>query len=108
MTPGSFKYSLNLRRSWSEKGGNTWFIGKSKVLKRPGGSKWPLLSFGKAPGIGFHWQTGYFCGGFQKCPMSGKVTFSIIKPDAVRNGHPGKILDQIIESGFRVKALKMV
>jgi nucleoside-diphosphate kinase len=40
--------------------------------------------------------------------MSGNVTFTIIKPDAVRNGHAGKIIDQIIEAGFKVRALKMV
>ena len=40
--------------------------------------------------------------------MSGNLTFTIIKPDAVRNGHSGKIIDQIIEGGFRVRAMKMV
>lgn len=30
----------------------------------------------------------------------------MIKPDAVANGHAGKILDQIIEAGFKVVALK--
>jgi nucleoside-diphosphate kinase len=40
--------------------------------------------------------------------MSGKLTFTIIKPDAVRNGHAGKIIDQIIEGGFKVRAMKMV
>lgn len=33
-------------------------------------------------------------------------TFTMIKPDAVANGHAGKILDQIIQAGFRVVALK--
>lgn len=33
-------------------------------------------------------------------------TFTMIKPDAVANGHAGKILDQIIEAGFKVVALK--
>ncbi|MFM2376862.1 MAG: hypothetical protein RLZZ165_1959 [Bacteroidota bacterium] len=40
--------------------------------------------------------------------MSGILTFTIIKPDAVRNGHSGKIIDQIIEGGFKVRAMKMV
>ncbi|MFN8396015.1 MAG: nucleoside-diphosphate kinase [Bacteroidia bacterium] len=40
--------------------------------------------------------------------MSGNLTFTIIKPDAVRNGHTGKIIDQIIEAGFKVRAMKMV
>ncbi|MEY5036108.1 MAG: hypothetical protein RLZZ110_1125 [Bacteroidota bacterium] len=30
----------------------------------------------------------------------------MIKPDAVANGHAGKILDQIIQAGFKVVALK--
>ena len=40
--------------------------------------------------------------------MSGNLTFTIIKPDAVRNGHTGKIIDQILEAGFTIKAMKMV
>jgi nucleoside-diphosphate kinase len=39
--------------------------------------------------------------------MSGNITFTIIKPDAVRNGHTGKIIDQITEAGFKVKAMKL-
>lgn len=38
--------------------------------------------------------------------MAGKHTFTMIKPDAVRNGHMGKILNQIIEAGFGIKAMK--
>lgn len=34
-------------------------------------------------------------------------TFTMIKPDAMRNGHAGAILDRIIKEGFRVMALKM-
>ncbi|HEY1766105.1 MAG TPA: nucleoside-diphosphate kinase [Terracidiphilus sp.] len=33
-------------------------------------------------------------------------TFSIIKPDAVRNGHIGPILAEINTAGFRIVALK--
>ncbi|OLY92709.1 nucleoside diphosphate kinase [Cnuella takakiae] len=33
-------------------------------------------------------------------------TFTMIKPDAMRNGHAGAILDKIIKAGFRVVALK--
>ncbi|MBX7242234.1 MAG: nucleoside-diphosphate kinase [Bacteroidia bacterium] len=40
--------------------------------------------------------------------MSGKITFTIIKPDAVGKGHTGKIIDQIIQAGFKVKAAKLV
>ncbi|MFM8592497.1 MAG: nucleoside-diphosphate kinase [Sphingomonadales bacterium] len=35
-------------------------------------------------------------------------TFTMIKPDAFRNGHSGAILDRIIKEGFSIKALKMV
>ncbi|MGB0376282.1 MAG: nucleoside-diphosphate kinase [Flavobacteriaceae bacterium] len=34
-------------------------------------------------------------------------TFTMIKPDAVANGHIGAILDQISSSGFKIVALKM-
>ncbi len=40
--------------------------------------------------------------------MSGKITFTIIKPDAVAKGHTGKIIDQIIHAGFKIKAAKLV
>lgn len=33
-------------------------------------------------------------------------TFTMIKPDAVANGHSGKILDHIIQAGFKVVAMK--
>jgi nucleoside-diphosphate kinase len=35
-------------------------------------------------------------------------TFAIIKPDAVKKGHAGKILSRIEETGFRVCALRML
>lgn len=38
--------------------------------------------------------------------MSGKITFTMIKPKAVAKGFMGKIIDQIIEGGFKIKALK--
>lgn len=34
-------------------------------------------------------------------------TFTMIKPDAMKAGHAGTILDRIIKEGFRIKALKM-
>ena len=34
-------------------------------------------------------------------------TFTMIKPDAMKSGHAGAILDKIIQSGFKVIALKM-
>ncbi len=38
--------------------------------------------------------------------MATNRTFTMIKPDAVEAGHAGKIIDQIIEAGFSIKALK--
>jgi nucleoside-diphosphate kinase len=35
-------------------------------------------------------------------------TFTMIKPDAFRNGHSGAMLDRIIKEGFKIKALKMI
>jgi nucleoside-diphosphate kinase len=35
-------------------------------------------------------------------------TFTMIKPDAVADGHSGAILKMIEEAGFRIVALKMV
>jgi nucleoside-diphosphate kinase len=37
--------------------------------------------------------------------MSNK-TFTMIKPDAVGNGHTGAILDKIIKAGFKITAMK--
>lgn len=39
--------------------------------------------------------------------MAGNITFTMIKPDAVAAGHSGKIIDQIIQAGFKVQALKL-
>ncbi|MBC7383104.1 MAG: nucleoside-diphosphate kinase [Bacteroidia bacterium] len=36
------------------------------------------------------------------------ITFTMIKPDAVSNGHSGKIIDQIIQAGFTIQAMKYV
>ena len=35
-------------------------------------------------------------------------TFAIIKPDAVKKGHAGRILGRIEEAGFRVCAMRML
>lgn len=35
------------------------------------------------------------------------ITFTMIKPDAMKNGHAGAIFDRITKEGFRVVALKM-
>ena len=39
--------------------------------------------------------------------MATNRTFTMLKPDAVRNGHVGVILQKINASGFRIVALKM-
>jgi nucleoside-diphosphate kinase len=33
-------------------------------------------------------------------------TFTMIKPDAVANGHTGKIIDDILAAGFKIEAMK--
>ena len=38
--------------------------------------------------------------------MATNRTFTMIKPDAVENGHTGAILAQINAAGFRIVALK--
>ena len=38
--------------------------------------------------------------------MSEKRTFTMIKPDAVKSGHIGAILNHINQAGFRIVALK--
>jgi len=35
-------------------------------------------------------------------------TFTMIKPDAFKNGHTGAILNLINQNGFKIKALKML
>ena len=40
--------------------------------------------------------------------MAGNITFTMIKPRAVRNGYIGPILNKISESGFKISAMKMV
>ncbi|WP_121665549.1 nucleoside-diphosphate kinase [Mesonia aquimarina] len=39
--------------------------------------------------------------------MADNRTFTMIKPDAVENGHIGAILEQITTSGFRIVAMKL-
>ncbi len=35
-------------------------------------------------------------------------TFGIIKPDAVRKGHSGKIIDRVLENGFKIRGMKLI
>lgn len=36
------------------------------------------------------------------------LTFGIIKPDAVKKGHTGKIIDRILENGFKIRGMKLI
>jgi len=40
--------------------------------------------------------------------MATNRTFTMVKPDAVKNGHTGAILDDIIKGGFKIVALKYI
>jgi nucleoside-diphosphate kinase len=39
--------------------------------------------------------------------MSGKITFTMIKPMAVKKGFIGPIMDKIAEGGFRIVSMKL-
>ena len=36
------------------------------------------------------------------------ITLAIIKPDAVADGHQGKIIDRILQAGFKVRAARIM
>jgi nucleoside-diphosphate kinase len=38
--------------------------------------------------------------------MATNRTFTMLKPDAIENGHMGKIIDMIIGAGFSIKSMK--
>ena len=40
--------------------------------------------------------------------MATNRTFTMIKPDAVANGHTGKIIDDILQAGFSIRAMKYI
>lgn len=40
--------------------------------------------------------------------MATNRTFTMIKPTAYKNGHAGKIIDQIIGAGYTIKAMKLI
>lgn len=40
--------------------------------------------------------------------MAGNLTFTMIKPDAYEKKHAGKILDMILNNGFRISAVKIL
>ncbi|MBV7440543.1 nucleoside-diphosphate kinase [Weeksellaceae bacterium TAE3-ERU29] len=39
--------------------------------------------------------------------MSNNLTFTMIKPNAVKKGHVGAIIHEITEAGFKIKAMKL-
>ncbi|RLJ32258.1 nucleoside diphosphate kinase [Chryseobacterium sp. 7] len=43
----------------------------------------------------------------KKYTFMSNITFTMIKPDAVADGHIGAILGKIAEGGFKIKALKL-
>jgi nucleoside-diphosphate kinase len=40
--------------------------------------------------------------------QTGNLTFGIIKPDAVRGGKAGQIIQRITDGGFRIRAMKLI
>jgi nucleoside-diphosphate kinase len=36
------------------------------------------------------------------------LTFGIIKPDAVRKGDHGRIIDRILQAGFKIRGMKLI
>jgi nucleoside-diphosphate kinase len=49
----------------------------------------------------------YFCTEFNIKKMATNRTFTMLKPDAVANGHIGNILAMITTAGFKIVALKL-
>jgi len=47
-----------------------------------------------------------FAATYKTIKMAGNRTFTMIKPDAVKGGHIGNILQKIVEGGFKIVALK--
>jgi nucleoside-diphosphate kinase len=40
--------------------------------------------------------------------QTGNLTFGIIKPDAVRGGKAGAVLQRITDAGFKIRAMKLI
>jgi nucleoside-diphosphate kinase len=40
--------------------------------------------------------------------QAGSLTFGIIKPDAVRAGKTGAVLQRVLDAGFRLRAMKLI
>jgi nucleoside-diphosphate kinase len=39
---------------------------------------------------------------------TGNLTFGIVKPDAVRNGKTGAVIQRILDGGFRLRGMKLI
>ena len=40
--------------------------------------------------------------------QDGKLTFGIIKPDAVRGGKMGRVIQRLTDDGFKIRAMKLI
>ena len=40
--------------------------------------------------------------------QTGNITFGIVKPDAVRDGKAGAIIQKVLDSGFKLRAMKLI
>ena len=40
--------------------------------------------------------------------QAGSLTFGIIKPDAVRGGKAGAVLQRVTDAGFKIRAMKLI
>ena len=40
--------------------------------------------------------------------QAGRLTFGIIKPDAVRAGRTGAVLQRVLDAGFKLRAMKLI
>jgi nucleoside-diphosphate kinase len=52
--------------------------------------------------------SGNGCNFAQILKMKENITLTILKPDAVANGHAGKIIDHILQAGFSIRAMKLM
>ncbi len=59
---------------------------------------WYRLNYSQPP--------GFICSNI--VTMQGNKTLTMIKPDAVKKGYTGKMLEQITNAGFRISAIKML
>jgi nucleoside-diphosphate kinase len=55
----------------------------------------------------FQYPSCIFAQNLLKIKMATNRTFTMIKPEAVAAGNSGKIIDMIIEAGYKIKAMKL-